>query len=93
MAMWDPSLICDPHHSSWHHQILNPLSEARDRTQESLQPHHLTFEGNEAHFEQLFQVLLVSLYLKVGVPQGMGLLLSFVFSLLSPEPSLLVLWL
>ena len=27
---WDPSSICD--HSSWQHQILNPLSEARDRT-------------------------------------------------------------
>ena len=26
------SCICDLHHSSWQHQILNPLSEARDRT-------------------------------------------------------------
>ena len=24
--------ICDLHHSSWQHRILNPLSEARDRT-------------------------------------------------------------
>ena len=24
--------VCDLHHSSWHHQILNPLSEARDWT-------------------------------------------------------------
>ena len=31
-AMPDPSPICDLHHSSWQHQILNPLSEARDRT-------------------------------------------------------------
>ena len=31
-AMLDPSLICDRHHSSWQHRILNPLSEARDRT-------------------------------------------------------------
>ena len=31
-AMLDPSSICDLHHSSWQHQILNPLSEARDRT-------------------------------------------------------------
>ena len=28
----DPSRICDPHHSSWQHQILNPLSKARDQT-------------------------------------------------------------
>ena len=29
----DPSCICDLHHSSWKHQILNPLGEARDWTQ------------------------------------------------------------
>ena len=28
----DPSYIDDLHHSSWQHRILNPLSEARDRT-------------------------------------------------------------
>ena len=32
-AMRDPSHICDLHHSSCQHQILNPLSEARDQTQ------------------------------------------------------------
>ena len=31
-ATGDPSCICDLHHSSRLHQILNPLSEARDRT-------------------------------------------------------------
>ena len=31
-AMQDPSRIYDLHHSSWQHQILNPLSKARDRT-------------------------------------------------------------
>ena len=30
-AMPDPSHICDPHYSSGQHQILNPLSEARDQ--------------------------------------------------------------
>jgi len=29
------SLACDLHHSSWQRQILNPLSEARDRTRTS----------------------------------------------------------
>ena len=28
----DPSLVCDLHHSSWPHWILNPPSEARDGT-------------------------------------------------------------
>ena len=31
-ATWDPSRICDLHHSSQQHQIPDPLSEARDRT-------------------------------------------------------------
>ena len=29
-AAWDLSHVCDLHHSSWQHWILNPLSEARD---------------------------------------------------------------
>ena len=28
----DPSHVCDLHHGSWQHWILNPLSEAKDRT-------------------------------------------------------------
>ena len=31
-ATRDPSHICNLYHSSWQRQILNPLSEARDRT-------------------------------------------------------------
>ena len=31
-ATGDPSLVCSLHHSSWQHQILNPLSETKDRT-------------------------------------------------------------
>ena len=31
-AMWDPSRVCDLHHSSQQRWVLNPLSEARDRT-------------------------------------------------------------
>ena len=32
IAMWDLIRVCDLHHSSQQHQILNPLSGARDRT-------------------------------------------------------------
>ena len=32
MATPDPSHVCNLHHSSWKHWILNPLIEARDRT-------------------------------------------------------------
>ena len=31
-AMQDPSHVCDLHQSSQQHQILNPLSEAREQT-------------------------------------------------------------
>ena len=31
-ATWDPSHVCDLHHSSRQHRILNPLSKTRDRT-------------------------------------------------------------
>ena len=31
-AMQDPRHICDLHHSSWQRGMLNPLTEARDRT-------------------------------------------------------------
>ena len=31
-AMPDPSPVCNLHHSSWQHWILNPMSEATDRT-------------------------------------------------------------
>ena len=31
-ATWDPSHVCDLHHSSQQCRILNPLSEARDQT-------------------------------------------------------------
>ena len=33
LATWDPSRVCNLHHSSWQEcQILNPLSKARDQT-------------------------------------------------------------
>ena len=31
-AMWDPRHVCNLHHSSRQHWLLNPLSKARDRT-------------------------------------------------------------
>jgi len=31
-ATQNPSHVCNLHHRSWQHQILNPLSEARDQT-------------------------------------------------------------
>ena len=38
IAAQDPSGICDLQHSSWQHQILNPLSKARYRTWTLMDP-------------------------------------------------------
>ena len=42
-AMPDPSHVCDPHHSSRQHQILNPLHEARDGTHNLMVPSQIRF--------------------------------------------------
>ena len=39
----DLSRICNLQHSSWQRQILNPLSEAKDRTQNLLVPSRTRF--------------------------------------------------
>ena len=43
IATSDPSQVCDLHHSSWQPQILNPLSEARDRTRNLIVPSRIRF--------------------------------------------------
>ena len=42
-ATRDPSHLCDLHHSSRRRQILNPLSEARDRTHNVMVPSQIHF--------------------------------------------------
>ena len=39
----DPSHICNLYHSAWPHQILNPLSEARDGT-------HILMDTSQVHY-------------------------------------------
>jgi len=39
-ATQHPSHICDLHHSSWQHQILNPLRKARDGTRNLMKNKH-----------------------------------------------------
>ena len=41
-AVRDLSHVCDLHHSSWQHWILNPLSGARDRT-------HVLMDASQNH--------------------------------------------
>ena len=42
-ATEDPSHICNLHHSSWQCQILNPVSEARDRTHNLMDTSRILF--------------------------------------------------
>ena len=42
-AMQDPSHVCDLHHSSLQHQILNSLNEARDQTYNLMVPSQIHF--------------------------------------------------
>ena len=42
-ATWDPSRVCDLHHSSWQHLILNPLIQARDGTHKLMVPSRIHF--------------------------------------------------
>jgi len=53
-ATSDLRCVCDLHHSSWQRQILNPLSEARDRTRNLMVPSRICFRcattGTPFHF-------------------------------------------
>ena len=42
-ATWDPSGVCDLHHSSWQRRIPDPLSKARNRT-------HILMDTNQTRF-------------------------------------------
>ena len=42
-AMLDPSHIYNLHHSSWQHQILNPLNKARYQT-------HILMNTSQVHY-------------------------------------------
>ena len=42
-AMWDPSHVCNLHHSSQQRRILNPLSKARDQI-------HIPLDTGQIHF-------------------------------------------
>ena len=42
-AMHDPSHVFDIYHSLWQHQVLNPMREARDQTQNLMVPNQICF--------------------------------------------------
>ena len=63
---WDLSRVYDPHHSSWQCQILNPLSEARNRTHNPMVPSwirfHFTTTGTPDNIQFIHYYLSVIRY-------------------------------
>ena len=56
-----PNRVCDLHHSSWQHLILNPMSKARDRTCILMDPSQVHFCSTtmETPQQRSFEGLLV----------------------------------
>ena len=69
-AALDPSRVCDLHHRSWQHWILNPLSDARDRTHMLMDAswvcNLLSHSGNSPSTH------LLSTYCELGTGPGTG---------------------
>ena len=59
-AMPDPSCTCDLHHSSWQRQIINPLSEARDKTHILMDTGRVSLSREENSFGPLLFVFVFS---------------------------------
>ena len=49
----DLSCVCDLHHSSWQCRILNPLSEAMDRTHNLVVPSWIRFHCHDGNSKNL----------------------------------------
>ena len=79
------SLVCDLHHSSRQRRMLNPLSEARDRTRNLIVPcqicFHCTTTGNSSG-GFLCALLCTSLRTSLDVP---SFLLSSIFLQMAPR--------
>ena len=67
-AIWDLSRICDPHRSSWQHQILKPLREARDGTHSRRDTRQIRYRGAAPGTPQGAPPCRVSHGCKSGLP-------------------------
>ena len=91
--MPDPSHICDLHHSSQQGQILNPLSEAKDRTCILMDTSHsfpLSRDGN--YFSYLFIFFLQPGFQRM-IPFKINLVRSSLVAQWVKDLALLLLWL
>ena len=88
-AMLDSSHVCNLHHSSWQCWILNPLSEARDRTcifmDTSPVRNPLNHNGNSR--SRLFQVLFLKLDFFFSISLSLFLFLKSIQHRVFPRQS------
>ena len=61
-AMLDPSRVCYLHHSSQQHQILNPLSKARDQIRNLMVPSLICFHCAMAGTPKILYLKQISLF-------------------------------
>ena len=93
----DPSHICNLHHSSWQRQILNPLSEAWDRTR-NLVPSRICFRcattgPSQVLFYYVFEgeySFLLTLVVEKTILSPLHCLYDFVFFFLKNHLSMYV---
>ena len=79
-AMQDPSHVFDLHHSSRQRWILNPLSEARDRTHNLMAPHLICFCHAMPGTPFFFIFFPMMVYPRIMQPVPCALVCSGVFS-------------
>ena len=75
----DLSCIFNLHHSSWQHQILNPLSEARDRTCILMNSSRICFQCATMGTPRISVLLMVTLDTPMYIVNNIELI-NFLFS-------------
>ena len=69
-ATWNPSHVCNLHHSLQQRRILNPLSKARDRTGKLMVPKRIRFHCTTIGTPLTLLIIIVSIYQACAVGQS-----------------------
>ena len=69
----DPSWLCDLHHSSRQHQILNPLSEARDWTHSLMDTSQIRFHWATTGTPRIDYFKMQYFKLKIELPYDLAI--------------------
>ena len=75
----DLSHICDLHHSSWKCWILNPRSEARDRTHILIDTSQVQFPWATMGIPQIHKIIYLTIYQSPIISQSLSIHLSITY--------------